>query len=137
MQRTFKRSFDSLAAILEFTDEFFRQQPVDPATRYTVDLAIDEIFSNMVKYNSHSPADIGVAFALDGATVSVTLIDYDSKPFDITKARPVDISLPAEERAIGGLGIHLVHRMVDSLRFDHTAGVSTIEFTKTTGLQHV
>jgi anti-sigma regulatory factor (Ser/Thr protein kinase) len=133
MQRMFKRSFDSLAEILAFTDEFFEQQPADPATRYAVDLAIDELFSNMVKYNSHSPADIGIAFARNGATVAVTLTDFESTPFDITKARPVDITLPAQDRAIGGLGIHLVHRLVNSLRFNHSAGVSTIEFTKTTG----
>jgi anti-sigma regulatory factor (Ser/Thr protein kinase) len=137
MQRMFKRSFDSLAEILVFTNEFFGSLPADPATRYAIDLAIDELFSNMVKYNSHSPADIGVAFARNGATVSVTLIDYESEPFDITKARPVDINLPAQDRAIGGLGIHLVHQMVDTLRFEHSAGVSTIEFTKTTGKQHV
>lgn len=137
MQRMFKRSFDSLTGILEFTDEFFGAEPANPETRYAVDLAIDELFSNMVKYNSRSPAEIGISFSRNETAVSVTLTDYESEPFDITRARPVDINLSAEERAIGGLGIHLVHKMVDSLLFSHTAGVSTIVFTKGTGNQNV
>jgi hypothetical protein len=99
----FKRSFDSLSEIIDFTDGFFSDEPADPATRYAVDLAIDELFSNMVKYNSHSPAEIGVTFARAGNVVSVTLTDYESEPFDITRARPVDINVPAQKRAIGGL----------------------------------
>ena len=137
MQRMFKRSFDSLSEIIDFTDGFFSDEPADPATRYAVDLAIDELFSNMVKYNSHSPAEIGVTFARAGNVVSVTLTDYESEPFDITRARPVDINVPAQKRAIGGLGIHLVHQMVDSLKFDHSAGVSRIVFTKNTGQHNV
>lgn len=130
MQRKFKRSFDSLPHILAFTDEFFRDLSADPSLRYIVDLAIDELFSNMVKYNAHSKADIGLEFSRTENAVAVTLTDYETEPFDITKARPVDINQPVEERAIGGLGIHLVHQLVDSLEFDHRDGVSKIVFTK-------
>jgi serine/threonine-protein kinase RsbW/sigma-B regulation protein RsbU (phosphoserine phosphatase) len=137
MKQKFPRSFDSLAGILEFTDDFFADLRVEPGVRYAVDLAIDEIFTNMVKYNAKSPADIGLEFAIGDDDISVTLVDYQSEYFDITKARPVDITLPAADRAIGGLGIHLVHQMVDSLEYNHNDGVSMIVFTKKTGIEHV
>jgi serine/threonine-protein kinase RsbW len=130
MRRNFSRSFNSLADILGFTNEFFGATVIEPSIRYVVDLAIDELFTNMVKYNANSSADIGVSFAQTDTVITVTLIDYESGYFDITKARAVDINVPAEERAIGGLGLHLVHQMVDSLQYDYDAGVSTIVFTK-------
>ena len=86
----------------------------------------------MVKYNANSPASIGLEFAQKETTIAVTVIDYESEYFDITEARPVDISLPAEKRAVGGLGIHLVHQMVDSLHYEYEAGVSKVVFTMKT-----
>lgn len=133
MHQKFNRSFDSLSAILACTDEFFQTRPIDPSARYTVDLAIDELFSNMVKYNAHSPSLIGLSLALSEQTITVTLSDYQSEPFDITQPRPVDISLSVQDRPIGGLGIHLVKEMVDSLDYDYRDGCSTITFTKITG----
>ncbi len=132
MHQKFSRSFDSLEPILAFTDAFFANREIDPAARYTVDLAIDELFSNMVKYNAHSPSLIGLEFAFKGEEVTVTLSDYQSESFDITQPRPVDITLSADERPIGGLGIHLVKEMVDSLHYHHQDGCSTIVFTKLT-----
>lgn len=133
MERNFARSFDSLTGILEFTNEVFADEPEDDGLRYTVDLAIDELFTNMVKYNANSPADIGLAFSRIDGGIAVTLTDFETKPFDITQASPVDINLSVEERKIGGLGIHLVRQMVDSLEFSHVDGTSTIRFTKLRG----
>lgn len=133
MHQNFTRSFDSLRAILALTDAFFADRPISQASRYAVDLAIDELFTNMVKYNANSPSHIGLGLAWDGEAVTVTLSDYQSDPFDLTRASPVDISLAAEDRPIGGLGIHLVKKMVDSLQYDFANGCSTIVFTKKTG----
>jgi len=87
----------------------------------------------MVKYNAHSPSPIELSLALSDHRVTVTLSDYQSKPFDITQPRPVDITLSVQDRPIGGLGIHLVKEMVDSLVYDYHDGRSTITFTKITG----
>ncbi|MDH3401897.1 MAG: ATP-binding protein [Chromatiales bacterium] len=133
MHQKFDRCFDSLSAILACTDEFFQTRPIDPSARYTVDLAIDELFSNMVKYNAHSPSPIGLSLALSEQIITVTLSDYQSEPFDITQRRPVDVTLSVQDRPIGGLGIHLVKEMVDSLDYDYSDGCSTITFTKITG----
>ena len=137
MQRKFERSFDSLTEIVSFTDEALNGTPIQPAVRYAIDVAIDELFTNMVKYNARSPARIGLGFGIQKEQVSVTLIDYQSNPFDITQPRPVDIHQAAEQRPIGGLGIHIVQQMVDSLEYHFEAGVSTIKFTKRTGTDDV
>ena len=53
------------------------------------------------------------------AVVEVTLTDYGVDRFDPTLAPEVDISLPLEQRKPGGLGLHLIRRMVDSIRYEY------------------
>ena len=47
------------------------------------------------------------------------MLDDDVEPFDITRAPDVDIDAPIEEREPGGLGLHLIRRMVDSVEYEY------------------
>jgi sigma-B regulation protein RsbU (phosphoserine phosphatase) len=118
-RRTFERSFDSLPAIAAFTADTFARMEIDARLLPTVDLAVEELFTNMVKYGigSTSPVRIGLA-AIDGG-VELRMIDDNVEPFDITRAPDVDIDAPIEERKPGGLGLHLVRRMADSVAYEY------------------
>jgi len=50
----------------------------------------------------------------------VTLTDYDVEPFDVTQAPDADIELPLEQRKPGGLGLHLIRRLVDSIEYEYS-----------------
>jgi serine/threonine-protein kinase RsbW len=56
--------------------------------------------------------------------------DFDVEPFDITKAEKVDVDLPLSERKPGGLGIHFVRDMADSVAYDYTDRRSKVTITK-------
>ena len=118
--RAFRRSFDALAAIFAFTSDEFARQGIDESLLPTVDFAVEELFTNMVKYGKGTDADvrIGLKGLPDG--VEVTLTDYDVEPFDVTKAPEVDVSLPIEERRPGGLGLHLIRRLMDSVEYEYS-----------------
>jgi anti-sigma regulatory factor (Ser/Thr protein kinase) len=131
--RAFPRSFDSLDAIVAFTEAFFAGAGIDPGLRPAVDLALEELFTNMVKYGGASRADVDIAMARIPGGVEVTLTDRDAPPFDVTRAPDVDVTLPIDRRNPGGLGLHLVRRMLDSIEYDYAANSrqSRIIFRKT------
>ena len=65
--------------------------------------------------------------------VKVCMTDYDVDEFDVTLDRKVDTESPLEERPIGGLGLHLIKKMVDTLEYDYDNNQSKITFTKGPG----
>jgi len=132
-ERYFGRSFDSLEQIFRFVEEFFRAQAIDPALLEPVNFIVEELFTNMVKYNPGNTHDIALSLGRSADALTVRLTDFDVDPFDVTRGPPVDIEKPLAERQIGGLGLHLVRKMADTLRYEFVDRRSTITFTKTLG----
>ncbi len=118
--RAFPRSCDALPAIFEFTSGEFARQRIDASLLPSVDLAVEELFTNMVKYNKGTAAEVRIGLRGLASGVEVTLTDYDVEPFDVTKAPDVDVSLPIEQRRPGGLGLHLIRRLMDSVDYEYS-----------------
>jgi anti-sigma regulatory factor (Ser/Thr protein kinase) len=131
--RMFERSFGSLPAIVAFTAGFFDRERIDARLRPVIDLAIEELFTNMVKYSTGSNADVRIELTGIEGGVEVTLTDYDVDRFDVTATPDVDISLPIELRRPGGLGLYLIRRLVDSIEYEYedASRQSRITFRKT------
>ena len=130
----FRRSFDSLQDLFAFTAGFCARHRVDVGLLPTVDLAVEELFTNMVKYSPGGAAEIRLDIATIPGGVEVALTDYDVEPFDVAQAPAVDVDLPIEQRRPGGLGLHLLRRMLDRIDYDYSPDdrVSRITFRKTT-----
>jgi phosphoserine phosphatase len=133
VERYFGRSFDSLEAIFRFVDDFLRAKAIDPALREPVSFIIEELFTNMVKYGAGSRHDISLSLGCTADLLTVRLTDFDVEPFDVTRAPLVDTEKPLQDRPIGGLGLHLVRKMVDSLRYEYADRRSVITFTRSLG----
>jgi len=136
MQRDFPRHLDSLGPLYEFTEKILESGQVADSVRFPVHLAIEELFVNMVRYNPevHSDIEVNVAVAArDGNTVTVTLIDDGGVEFDVTTPREVDVDAPLEDRTPGGLGVHLIQTLVDSLQYEYQDGRGKVIFTKGSG----
>ena len=130
MQKKLNRSYQSLEEMYELTERFLLDEAVEPAVRFPVHFVMEELFTNMVKYQPENANDILLAVNAAKGGVTVSLTDYDVDAFDVTLARRVDIEAPIEDRTPGGLGLHLIHKMVDSLRYDYADRQSTVTFTK-------
>jgi len=116
----FERRIDALPALVAFTAAFFGREGLGPGLRSTVDLTMEELFTNMVKYApSAEPVRIDMTRLPDGVEVAMT--EYDVDPFDVTQAPDVDVGLPIERRRPGGLGLHLIRRLVDAMDYEYSA----------------
>ena len=127
----FRRRFESLDAMFELTSGFLRANDIKDSDAYSVTFALEEIFTNYVKYNASGESDIEVYLRMQDDAVRMTLTDFDSPRFDPTTDAPkVDTSLPLSERQPGGLGLHLVIQMVDRVEYAHHDRMSSIIITK-------
>ena len=133
MSREFKRSFEALDDVFAFADQFFDEHKVGGKTAFALKLAIEEVFTNFVKYNPDSPQLVTIELEETDGDVVVTLIDPDTNPFDITEYDLADTTSALEDRTPGGLGIYLVRKMVDDVQFEHADRQSTIILIKTVG----
>ncbi|MGD8358425.1 MAG: ATP-binding protein [Lysobacterales bacterium] len=129
MKNRYKRSFDEIARIVDDTDRFFSEQGIDESLRMKVDLSIEELFVNMVTYNTESNKDILVEMRPIDGGIEVSLTDFDVERFDPTVAPGVDTDAPLSERTPGGLGLYLVLKMADSIHYAYHERTSKITFT--------
>ena len=128
MQQKFKRNFDELKNIVTMTESVFQELGMNPALRNIVDLATEELFVNMVTYNTETNEDILIEMAPHPLGLEVRLTDYDVERFDPTRAASVDVDAPLNERSPGGLGLYLVMKMVDSIHYEYRNRQSKITF---------
>jgi anti-sigma regulatory factor (Ser/Thr protein kinase) len=94
---------------------------------YALQLVIEELVTNIIKYGNG--ATIAIAIKIEAAGLKLTITD-NSAPFNPLEAAPPDTELTAEARDIGGLGLFLVGKMVKSLNYERKddCNVLTAEF---------
>lgn len=128
MQQEFGRGLDELQNIVSFTDDFFAQNEIDQSVRYIVDLCVEELFVNMVTYDTETSSDILIEMNPHEQGVKVSLTDFDVERFDPRKVAPVDVDAPLEQRSPGGLGLYLVLKTVSSIHYEYRNRNSKITF---------
>src|SRR4051794_23097318 len=116
-RREFARRIDSLEAVFAFMRPLLDAHGVIDADAYAIEMTVEELFTNMVKYNAAGSGQIELEMGFETGAVRCRLTDSDSDRFGITQAPDVDIHQPVEQRRPGGLGIHLVRRMVEAIEY--------------------
>lgn len=132
-RRDFPRGLHSLPAIFDFTAQVFSGHGMAAERRFAVDLVLEELFTNITKYGAGAtPVQIEIQVEAAGNGLTVTVTELEADYFDLTQAPPVDVSRPAAEREPGGLGLHLIRRLVDSMdyRYSKADRCSRISFRK-------
>jgi anti-sigma regulatory factor (Ser/Thr protein kinase) len=129
MQRKYHRSFNQIRKIVEDTAGFFSDHEIDESLRMKVDLSLEELFVNMVNYNTETDSDILIEMKPIEQGIEVSLTDFDVERFDPTMAAEIDIDAPLSERTPGGLGLYLVLKMADSIHYEYRDRKSKITFT--------
>lgn len=136
-ERKFRRSFEELGNIFRFVEEFTRPHRVQKQTVHDVSLALEELFTNMVKYNPDGPTEIKVELRIKDNFFEIRLFDREAKPYDITRTQVYDLNRPAEDRPIGQLGIHFVKNIMDVIDYRHKKEQTVITMKKNLGERNV
>ena len=95
-----------------------------------INIAIDEIYSNIVKFSGATEVTLIVEIRKATLSARLTFID-NGKPYDPIKQADPDITLPAEEREVGGLGIFIVKKTMDSVCYRRNGDKNELAITKT------
>lgn len=129
---TVDATLESIPVITEFVDEQLIQLDCPIKAQAQIDIAIDELFSNIVHYAYHpgvGPATVRVEVVDEPLSVVITFIDQ-GVPYDpLAKADP-DVTLSAEEREIGGLGIYIVKKNMNEITYEYKDGRNILRIRK-------
>lgn len=110
---------------------FAEEHALPAAVRRSLSVAIDELLANALTHGlaGRDEAQVRVEVELDQERLTVTVID-DGPPFDPFGRPDPDTTLSVEERAVGGLGIHLVRRLVDEVSYQRRDGCNVVVLVK-------
>jgi anti-sigma regulatory factor (Ser/Thr protein kinase) len=130
MEQTFKRDIRSLEDIFAFIGRATFPRSVPDSVTFSINLAVEEIFTNMVKYNTSNNDEISISLVIDGKRAVIQLVDVDVDPFDPATREAVVLDKPLEDREIGGLGLHLVKSIVDKVAYEYQDRQMKVTVTK-------
>jgi serine/threonine-protein kinase RsbW len=110
----------SLAAVVEIHDAiaaYCADHGVGEAAVFAVQLAVEELFTNLVRHNRGGGETIVLEFERAGDHLAIMLVDRDVDRFDPAEVPAVDVNAPLEARRPGGLGLHLVRTYLDDVSY--------------------
>lgn len=130
MERRFQRDLSSLPELTRFVADFLSHCGLSPSNAYDLDLILEELFTNVLKYSSGT-GDVAVGLTRDDSLITIAVREFDAaKAYDITRAPEPDFTRPIAERPVGGLGIHMVRQLAETIRYEYKDRVSTTTITK-------
>lgn len=106
----------SMIPVSEFAKSLTEKLAVVPKIANKVSIAVDEIYSNIINYSGAELATI--SYEIKDGKLYITFTD-DGIPYNPLKAEEPDVTLSAEERKIGGLGIFMVKKMTESMEYTY------------------
>lgn len=127
---TVAASVDQLPDVLAFVDTLLEENDCPMKAQMQIDIALEELFVNIAHYAY--PDGTGEAQILASTTpdcIEITLID-SGIPYDPLAKPDPDVTLSAEERAVGGLGIFMTKKMMDDISYRYVNGKNNLTIKK-------
>ncbi len=131
-QITVKAAINSIPTVTEFAVALLEEYQCDMRAQMQICVAIDEMFSNIAYYaypNGEGEATVVASFDATERLFSLTFIDSGIPYNPLEKADP-DVTLSAEERQIGGLGIMMVRKTMDDMTYEYRDGQNVLTISK-------
>ncbi len=122
----------NLPEVLGSVEEYYEEAGCPIKTQMQINIAVEEIFVNIASY-AYAPETGSVRIRLqavkDPARALITFED-SGVPYDPLAKEDPDVTLSAEERKIGGLGIYMVKQSMDHVRYEYKDGKNILTLEK-------
>jgi anti-sigma regulatory factor (Ser/Thr protein kinase) len=122
------------AKLLAAFDVFAKENKLSDSVRQSADLAIEEHLTNILSYGFSDSGEhvIKLNVSIEAGILVIGISD-DGRPFDPTKFPEPNLTIPAEKRKIGGLGIHMIRQAMDSFDYKRIADRNILLMRKRLG----
>lgn len=129
---TFPATIESIEAVTDFVNEYLEEIGCPMKAQMQLAVVIDEIFSNIAHY-AYAPATgdaiVSVDFDSQSGSIVLSFSDEGVRYNPLTNIDP-DITLSADERQIGGMGIFMVKKLTDQMVYEYTEGKNVLTVWK-------
>ena len=117
--------------LAQFVDELCEELGIDMADAMQLNLAMEEAVVNVMNYAypTGTKGDINIEAVANDERLRFVIIDSGT-PFDPTAKEATNVNLALEDRPIGGLGIHLVRQIMDSINYERIDGKNVLTLRK-------
>lgn len=130
LERKFTANDENLDDVMSFVEKKLVDESCSPRILSQVGLCVEEIFVNIAKYAYQEREDsVTVGMKIEGDDLIVRFTDHGI-PFDPLVKQDPDISLSVDERSIGGLGIYLVKKTMDDVKYEYKNGMNVLTMKK-------
>ena len=129
---TITATVENIGTVTDFVNEQLEALDCPMKAQMQIDIAIDELFGNIAHYAYHPEvgnATVRVEVTEEPLAVIVTFIDR-GVPYDPLNAAEPDITLSAEDRQLGGLGIYMVKKSMDEISYEYKDGKNILSIKK-------
>ena len=130
--RTFKAKTEALSDVLGFVDLMLEKYDCSMKLQTAICVAIEEVFVNVARYaykEGEGDVDLGIGFNEESREITFMMRDR-GVPFDPLKKPDPDITLSADDREIGGLGIFITKKTMDSVEYAYENGENVLTMVK-------
>jgi serine/threonine-protein kinase RsbW len=122
-ERRFYNRPDDLSRVTEEAVRFIEGRDVGDRAVYLANLAIEELATNILKYGYDDTAVHEILMRLEIHPGALRLVlEDDGHEFNPVTAPEPDVNGPVEERAPGGLGIHLIRKLAEQMDYERCGG---------------
>ncbi len=130
---TLKNDVHEVSKLSNFQKSVYEKMNIEKSLARRLRLAVEEAIVNIISYAypADTEGNIELRLMTDGNRLKVLIID-EGLPFDPTEKENIDITLAAEDRQVGGLGIHLVRELMDIINYERINGQNILTLIKET-----
>lgn len=126
-----KSSLSELDTLCQNLESFGRKIGLSKKFIFEINLALDELFTNIISYGFDDDGEHVIKITITPRNQELCLcIEDDGVPFNPAEFQPADVAASVEDCKIGGLGIHIIKKLMDEICYERCGDKNVLTLRK-------